>query len=123
LTYRIVLTPLAQSDLKAIEDQRSQKAIVSKINDLQTEPEKRGKPMREDLKGYYSLRAAGQRYRVIYKTQVLELEPSPTQKGQQQNKDSSPTVDRVVTVVVVGIRKEGSKSDAYEIARKRLGKR
>ena len=123
MTYRIVITPLAQADLKAIEDQRSQKAIVSKINDLQAEPEKRGKPMKEDLKGYYSVRAAGQRYRIIYETQILELEATPPQKPKQQDKDSSPTVDRVVTVVVIGIRKEGSKNDAYEIARKRLSKR
>jgi mRNA interferase RelE/StbE len=80
LTYRIVITPQAQSDLKAVEDQRNQKAIASKIDDLQTEPEKRGKPLTEDLKGYYSVRAAGQRYRVIYQVQVLELEP-PTPKN------------------------------------------
>jgi mRNA interferase RelE/StbE len=52
LTHRIVITPQAQLDLKAIEDQRSKKAISSKIDDLQTEPEKRGKPLTEELKGY-----------------------------------------------------------------------
>jgi mRNA interferase RelE/StbE len=118
LTYRIVFTKQALEDLNAIEDQRSQKAISSKIDDLQTEPEKRGKPLTEDLKGYYSVRAAGQRYRVIYQAQVLELETLT--KG----KDETPLViDRVVTIAVIGIRKEGSKNDAYEIAHKRLGKK
>jgi mRNA interferase RelE/StbE len=113
--YRIVLTAQASSDLKAVEDQRSQKAIASKIDDLQTEPEKRGKPLTEDLKGYYSARAAGQRYRVIYKAQVLELEAATSQQ-----KEVTLVIDRVVTVVVIGIRKEGSKQDVYTIARKRL---
>jgi hypothetical protein len=35
-------------------------------------------------------------------------------KGKEKNPPS--TVDRVVTIVVVGIRKDGSKHDAYEIA-------
>jgi mRNA interferase RelE/StbE len=117
LTYRIVFTKQALEDLNGIEDQRSQKAISSKIDDLQAEPEKRGKPLTEDLKGYYSVRAAGQRYRIIYQAQVLEVE-TPT-KGKEKNR----TIDRVVTIAVIGIRKEGSKHDAYEIARKRLGKR
>jgi mRNA interferase RelE/StbE len=113
--YRVVFTARARFDLKAIEDQRSQKAIVSKIDDLQTEPEKRGKPLTEDLKGYYSVRAAGQRYRVIYSVQVLELEP-----GKPKQKEKQPLIDRIVTVLVIGIRKEGSKHDVYAIARKRL---
>jgi mRNA interferase RelE/StbE len=118
LTYRIVITPQAQSDLKAVEDQRSQKAIASKIDDLQTEPEKRGKPLTEDLKGYYSVRAAGQRYRVIYQVQILELEPPPPKR-----KDANLEGDGAVIIEVIGIRKEGSKKDAYEIAHKRLGKK
>ena len=87
---------------------------------MTTEPEKRGKPLTEDLKGYYSVRAAGQRYRVIYQIQVLEVESTPPQKVKLKN--SRPLIDRLVTVVVVGLRKEGSKQDAYEVARKRLNK-
>lgn len=118
MTYRIEFSEEALADLKAVEDQRSRKAIASKIDDLQTEPEKRGKPLTDDLKGHYSVRAAGQHYRVVYRVKVTELKPS-----EDKEKDSSPVVDRVVTVVVVGIRKEGSKSDAYAVARKRLGKK
>jgi mRNA interferase RelE/StbE len=67
------------------------------------------------LKGYYSVRAVGQCYRVVYKIQVLELEPE-----KPKQKDKQPVIDRVVTVLVIGIRKEGSKQDVYAIARKRL---
>lgn len=124
MTYRVELSEEAKADLKAVEDKRSQQAISSKIDDLKTEPEKRGKPLTDDLKGYYSVRAAGQRYRVVYRIKVTELNPTEPQKASKgKQEDSSPIVDRVVTVVVIGIRKEGSKHDAYEIARKRLGKK
>ena len=116
MIYRIEFIEEAKADLKAIEDQRSQQAISSKINDLQTEPEKRGKPLTDELKGCYSVRAAGQRYRVIYRIKVTELKPT-----EGKEKEDGPKIDRVVTVLVIGIRKEGSKYDVYEVARKRLG--
>ncbi len=97
--FAVVLTPQAQEDLDEISDQRTQKAIVNKTLELQTEPEKRGKQLSGDLKSYYSVRAAGQRYRAIYEIHTSE--------------------DRVL-IVVIGIRKEGDKKDAYEIASKRL---
>lgn len=125
MSYRIELTEAAREDLKDIQDQRSQKAIATKIDDLKTEPEKRGKSLTDDLKGYYSVRAAGQRYRIVYRVKVTELKPtekteSLRQVSKSNQKNSSPAMDRVVTVVVIGIRKEGSKQDAYAIARKRL---
>ncbi len=53
--------------------------------------------MRDDLIGYRSVRAVGQRYRVLYK--VYE--------------------ERVtVLVVALGIRKDGDKKDAYELAKR-----
>ena len=54
------------------------------------------------LARYHSLRAAGQRYRVVYRIEA----------------------DRVIVyVVLIGIRKEGSKADIYELAERlvRLG--
>lgn len=78
MTYRIEFTEEARADLKAIEDQRSQQAIAKKINDLKTEPEKRGKALTDELKGkgLYSVRAAGQRYRVVYRIKVEEQKPT-----------------------------------------------
>lgn len=53
--------------------------------------------MLAELAGYRSVRAVGQRYRVIYRLEE----------------------DRVlVLVVAVGIRRQGAKSDVYELARK-----
>lgn len=124
MTYRVEFTQEADKDLEDISDTRSRSTIIKRAYGLQEEPEKQGKPLTDDLKGYYSVRAAGQRYRIVYRIKVTELKPpQPKQVSKSKQEDSSPTVDRVVTVVVVGIRKEGSKSDVYNIARKRLGKK
>lgn len=116
MTYRVEFSEDADDDLEDISDNRVRTTIIKRAYDLGEEPEKQGKPLTYDLKGLYSVRAVGQRYRIIYRIRVLELTPPGKEK-------TPPTIDRVVTIVVVGIRKEGSKQDAYEIARKRLGKK
>lgn len=99
--FKIVITNKAQKDFTSITNQRTKQAITNKINELRVEPQK-GKPLTGNLKGLYSVRAASQRYRVIYEVTVSES---------------------VVIVVVIGIRKEGDKRDVYEVARKRLAKK
>jgi mRNA interferase RelE/StbE len=118
VTYRVEFTEEADNDLEDISDTRTRSTIIKRAYGLQEEPEKQGKPLTNDLKGLYSVRAAGQRYRVIYRIKVTELKPTV-----ETPRDKVAVVDRVVTVVVIGIRKEGSKSDVYEVARKRLGKK
>lgn len=79
-----------------ISDRRIREKIGERINGLSTEPEKQGKPLLDELAGYRSLRAVGQRYRIIYRID----------KG------------NVVSVVAIGIRKEGDRSDIYSSAKK-----
>ena len=71
--------------------------MKTSLRRLEYEPEKQGKPLSDELAGYRSIRAVGQRYRILY---TIE--------------------DQKVTVIVVtlGIRKEGDKKDVYEQARK-----
>ncbi len=70
--------------------------MSDRIDKLKTDPEKQGKPLLDKLKAYRSLRAVGQRYRIIYKVEV----------------------DKVVVLVVgVGLRKEG---DIYALIEKLL---
>ncbi len=52
--------------LEAIQDRRVRDKIRDRIDGLAQEPEKQGKPLTGELTGYRSLRAVGQRYRVIY---------------------------------------------------------
>ncbi len=58
--------------------------------------------MLDDLAGYRSIRAVGQRYRILYKLEAERV---------------------VVAVVALGMRKEGDKADIYALAKKlaRLG--
>lgn len=100
MTFEVAFSSAADADLEAITDVRTRTAIIRKAFELETEPMAKGKPLRANLKDYRSIRAAGQRYRIIYQIGMLE---------------------GVVTVVVVGIRKEGDKRDAYRVASKRLG--
>ena len=88
--------------LTGIADRRIREKLAEVIDRLESDPELRGKPLDDDLAGYRSVRAVGQRYRIIYRVERT-----------------------IVTVVVVaaGIRKAGSHEDIYRVAAKlvRLG--
>jgi mRNA interferase RelE/StbE len=66
---------------------------------LAFEPELQGKALHDDLKGFRSIRAIGQRYRIIYRVERSIV---------------------TVNVVAAGIRKEGSREDVYVLARRLL---
>lgn len=102
MTYGIVITPGAREMLEAIADRRVREKLASTIDSLESDPELRGKPLGDDLAGYRSVRAVGQRYRIIYRVKRSEV---------------------VVIVVAAGIRKEGSREDVYRVAARlvRLG--
>ncbi len=91
--------PPAMELLRAIPDRRIQKTIATRIDHLAQEPEKQGKPLLEELAGYRSLRAVGQRYRIIYRVDHDQI---------------------LVMVVAVGLRKEGDRHDIYALAKKLL---
>ncbi len=101
MVYQIEITPTALEALEAITDRRTRSTIVRRIDALANEPEKQGKPLRGWLAGFWSARAAGQRYRVVYRIEDDR--------------------DRVL-VYAVGIRMEGSRRDVYALA-ERLVKR
>jgi len=97
--WKTILTIQAKTMLEDIQDRRVQEKIRDRINGLVDEPEKQGKLLTGKLTGYRSLRAVGQRYRIIYRVEE----------------------DRVlVLVVAIGIRKEGNQKDIYSLARKIL---
>ncbi len=94
--FRIKLTETVIKLLKKI-DKRSQKQIINKIEELKIEPLKKGKPLKGNLSGFRSLRAAGQRYRIIYQVRDKDL---------------------IVVIVAIGIRKDGDKQDIYNLFKK-----
>lgn len=97
--FRVILTADADGDLGQISDTATREVILRRALELRTEPLKQGKPLTGALKHYRSVRASGQRYRIVYQVAV--------------------TAGKVV-VAVIGIRKAGSKQDAYAVAEKRL---
>ena len=102
MTYKIVLAPTALKMLQEIGDRRTRQIIADRISQLVDEPEKRGRALIGPLLGYRSLRAAGQRFRIIYRVHQEQV---------------------IVYVVAVGIRREGDKGDIYALAQRlvRLG--
>jgi mRNA interferase RelE/StbE len=88
--------------LSRVGDRRIQQELFDASKRLELEPEKQGKPLREGLMGFRSLRAVGQRYRILY---TLD------------------TASRVVHVVAGGLRRAGARDDVYALAQKlvRLG--
>ncbi len=85
----------AKKQLAQILDQRVHASILERLRGLEYESEKQGKSLRSELAGYRSLRAVGQRYQI---------------------RDN----EGMVYVVLVGICKEGDKTDAYALAKKLL---
>lgn len=98
--YDIQLTPLALEMLVAIKDRREQEKLRDRIEQLKIEPEKQGKALVDNLAGFRSVRAVGQRYRIVYKVEQEQV---------------------LVLVLGLGRRKDGDKKDIYTLLEKLLG--
>jgi len=99
IEYEIQLTPLALEMLEAVKDRREQEKLRDRIDRLKVEPQNQGKALVDNLSGFRSIRAVGQRYRIVYQVEQ----------------------DRVLVVVVgLGRRKDGDKKDIYTILEKLL---
>jgi mRNA interferase RelE/StbE len=102
MPFDIVLTQVAVAMLSAIKDRRILQGLGKVIDGLTNDPEQQGKPLTADLAGYRTIRAVGQRYRIIFRVDQGRV---------------------VVLIVAVGLRKAGDKQDVYALAKKliRLG--
>lgn len=96
--YKIKLTKIAAHNLEKF-DPATLRQILAKIESLKAEPILMGKPLKGPLKEFRSVRAAGQRFRIIYK--IIDEEV-------------------IVIIIAVGIRKEGDKRDIYQLMKKYL---
>lgn len=99
MTWKILLTPTALKLLADISDRRIREKIGAVIDRLAEDPEKQGKALLGELSGFRSVRAVGQRYRIIYQLRGNEI---------------------IVVVVAVGIRRDGARDDIYTLAKKLL---
>jgi mRNA interferase RelE/StbE len=99
VTYTIEITSTALRMLKGIPDFRVREKIRNRIDGLKKDPQKQGMPLIGNLAGYRSIRAVGQRCRIIYQVKNEKV---------------------VVLVLALGIRKESDKKDIYALAKKLL---
>jgi mRNA interferase RelE/StbE len=97
--FAIRWTETALKLAEAVPDQRLRRLISQRVDQLATSPEQQGKALIGELAGFRSVRAVGQRYRIVYRVERREI---------------------VVVIVAVGRRKSGDKTDIYELARKLL---
>jgi len=97
--FAITWTETALKLVEAIPDQRIRRLIVQRAEQLARSPEQQGKPLIGELAGFRSVRAVGQRYRIVYRVERREI---------------------TILIVAVGRRRTGDKDDIYELARKLL---
>jgi mRNA interferase RelE/StbE len=97
MEYEIEITSLALELLSKIKNTKEQEGLSKRIEKLKLEPEKQGKALSGVLKGYRSIRALGQRYRIVYRVDAEKI---------------------VVVIIGAGIRREGDKKDIYRILNK-----
>lgn len=97
--HRITWTETALEHARSIRDQRIRRLISQRVDQLATAPEQQGNALVAELAGFRSVRAVGQRYRIVFRVERKEV---------------------VVVIVAVGRRKAGDKKDVYELAKKLL---
>jgi prevent-host-death family protein len=83
--------------LRTIQDRRVRGIIAQRIDALAYEPDKQGRALLGELAGYRSVRAVGQRYRIIYQVNQDRVE---------------------VVVIALGLEREGSRRDIYSLAQR-----
>ena len=97
MPYEVSLTPTARRMLASISDRRIQGELARRAKRLAEEPEKQGGALAGELIGLRSVRAIGQRYRIVYRVRQTQV---------------------VVQIVGLGIRKEGDRKDVYRLMRR-----
>jgi len=97
VTFQLEITPAALGMINKVQDRRIRAKIIETIDGLAEDPEKKGKPLTAELDGYHSVRAVGQRYRIIYRIDNEKV---------------------IVLIVAAGIRREGDRKDIYALAKK-----
>ena len=102
MSYQVQFSAHAVEILNGIGDRRIRLHILQRAARLSEEPDKQGRPLNGELSGYRSVRAAGQRYRIIYRID----------RGRIQ-----------VVVIAAALRRDGDRRDFYALAQRlvRLG--
>src|SRR4051794_27792253 len=79
--WSIMVLPQALAQLAAISDQRAQRQLRTTLHRQAQDPNKIGKPLRGDLAGFRSIRAVGQRSRIIQRVVAEQVIVYPIAVG------------------------------------------
>lgn len=99
IVWEVRITETAAKMLRTITDVRVRRKLFEVISDLKHQPDVKGKALVGELSRFRSVRAVGQRYRIIYYLEATQV---------------------VVHVVAAGIRKEDNKGDIYKLAQRMM---
>jgi mRNA interferase RelE/StbE len=97
--YEIEIAPTGYRSLKTLKDKKLRREIAKVIDGLARAPEEQGRALLGPLEGVRSVRAARDRFRILYKVD---------------------TRARSVSVLLVGERAPGQDADIYALAQKLL---
>lgn len=92
MKWEVRLSPLAAEQLREITDRRISEALVKRARALAESPEQQGKPLGDDLAGLRSVRAVGQRWRIVFRLEQGKV---------------------IVLVLALGLRKGRDRDDVY----------
>jgi mRNA interferase RelE/StbE len=97
--YKIEIAPTGNRSIKAVKDKKLRREIAKTIDGLARAPEDQGKALLGPLEGMRSVRAARDRFRILYKVD---------------------TRAKCVSVLLIGERAPGREADIYALAQKLL---
>ncbi len=97
--YEIEIAPTGYRSLKTLKGKKLRREIAKVIDGLARAPEEQGKALLGPLEGVRSVRAARDRFRILYRVD---------------------TRARVVSVLLVGERAAGQDADIYALAQRLL---
>lgn len=100
--FKVLWAETAAKMVQSIPDRRIRRLIHDRAGRLNRAPEQKGKALIGELAGFRSVRAVGQRYRIIYRVDRRDV---------------------LVAIVAAGRRKEGDRTDIYELAKKLVRQR
>jgi mRNA interferase RelE/StbE len=95
--YEIEIAPTGYKSIKAVKNKGLRREIVKVIDERAHAPEEQGKSLMGPLEGVRSLRAARDRFRILYRVD---------------------TGSSLVSILLVGERAPGHERDVYALARK-----
>lgn len=97
--YKIEVAPTGYRSLEALKDKKTLREVAKVIDGLDRAPDEQGKALVAPLEGVRSVRAARERFRILYRVDARK---------------------RVVSVLLVGERAPGQEADVYGLAQKLL---